>query len=467
MTADDPAWPGMSTSTTSWSEARSSANVPHARPVWLKPWASTTLRPGPAAPGPEPDVVVVAAPAAPAGSGTPVAPVTSTASASPWSGPGAGSDLTLVDIPDERTDGRGPDRGCAGVDGTTPADPGHPVPHSAPCRRPTRPRSWTSGSEEGSGWRWCARGRGRPPWPSPVPATRVSRCTCAWTSGRPGSRPWGRPGLGPSGLVVTTSGTAAAELHPAVVEADLSAVPLLVCTADRPPELLDVGAPQTITQSACTARRPVGRRPGGARCRTRPSWRSLAARARRRGDDRPRRSRSRPPQPAVPGSAGGRGPVAADPGRAEGAPWHRLDPGRAACPRPWCLEPAAGGRPSAGSSWPVPVVAIRPTWSPWPERSAGRYWPSPDRGCATADREWSRPPRPSSGPGPSPRPAPEIVLRLGESWASRVVGDWLSGRPPTGPPPCAVDRGVSGATRRGGGAPLTDGAAHGPVLPGA
>ncbi len=49
-------------------------------------------------------------------------------------------------------------------------------------------------------------------------------------------------------VIVVTSGTAAAELHPAVVEADLSAVPLVVCTADRPPELLGVGAPQTITQ---------------------------------------------------------------------------------------------------------------------------------------------------------------------------------------------------------------------------
>ncbi len=53
----------------------------------------------------------------------------------------------------------------------------------------------------------------------------------------------GRPAV-----VVVTSGTAAAELHAAVVEADLAHVPLLVCTADRPPELRDVGAPQTIDQ---------------------------------------------------------------------------------------------------------------------------------------------------------------------------------------------------------------------------
>ena len=49
--------------------------------------------------------------------------------------------------------------------------------------------------------------------------------------------------------VVVTSGTAAAELHPAVVEAHHAGVPLIVCTADRPPELHDVGAPQTIEQT--------------------------------------------------------------------------------------------------------------------------------------------------------------------------------------------------------------------------
>ena len=48
--------------------------------------------------------------------------------------------------------------------------------------------------------------------------------------------------------VVTTSGTAAANLHPAVVEASYAGVPLLVLTADRPPELRGSGANQTIDQ---------------------------------------------------------------------------------------------------------------------------------------------------------------------------------------------------------------------------
>src|SRR4051794_39812157 len=48
--------------------------------------------------------------------------------------------------------------------------------------------------------------------------------------------------------VTTTSGTAAANLMPAVVEAHEAAVPLIALTADRPPELREVGAGQAIDQ---------------------------------------------------------------------------------------------------------------------------------------------------------------------------------------------------------------------------
>src|SRR6185436_3564388 len=48
--------------------------------------------------------------------------------------------------------------------------------------------------------------------------------------------------------VITTSGTAAAELLPAAVEAHYSGVPLILITADRPARYRGTGAPQAIEQ---------------------------------------------------------------------------------------------------------------------------------------------------------------------------------------------------------------------------
>jgi 2-succinyl-5-enolpyruvyl-6-hydroxy-3-cyclohexene-1-carboxylate synthase len=48
--------------------------------------------------------------------------------------------------------------------------------------------------------------------------------------------------------LLCTSGTAAAELYPAIVEAYQQRIPLVICTADRPPELRGTGTNQTINQ---------------------------------------------------------------------------------------------------------------------------------------------------------------------------------------------------------------------------
>ncbi|MEX2627230.1 MAG: 2-succinyl-5-enolpyruvyl-6-hydroxy-3-cyclohexene-1-carboxylic-acid synthase [Ilumatobacteraceae bacterium] len=90
-------------------------------------------------------------------------------------------------------------------------------------------------------------------------------------------------GLGLDGVpavLVCTSGTAAANFHPAVVEAGLSDVPMLVVTADRPPELRGVGAPQTIDQIHLYGRSVRWfHDPGVPAAAAANSWRSLAARA--------------------------------------------------------------------------------------------------------------------------------------------------------------------------------------------
>jgi 2-succinyl-5-enolpyruvyl-6-hydroxy-3-cyclohexene-1-carboxylate synthase len=81
-------------------------------------------------------------------------------------------------------------------------------------------------------------------------------------------------------VVCTTSGTAAAELHPAVVEAHYAGVPLLVCTANRPPRLQSVSAPQVIDQRGLYGSAVRwSAAPGVPDWSGRTTWRSLASRA--------------------------------------------------------------------------------------------------------------------------------------------------------------------------------------------
>ncbi len=87
-------------------------------------------------------------------------------------------------------------------------------------------------------------------------------------------------GLGIDGvpaLLLCTSGTAAANFYPAVVEAGLSEVPMIVLTADRPEELRGVGAPQTIDQIDLYGNHVRwSRDPGVADDGERTLWRELA-----------------------------------------------------------------------------------------------------------------------------------------------------------------------------------------------
>jgi 2-succinyl-5-enolpyruvyl-6-hydroxy-3-cyclohexene-1-carboxylate synthase len=159
--------------------------------------------------------------------------------------------------------------------------------------------------------------------------------------------------------VLCTSGTAAANFHPAVIEADESGVPLLLLTADRPPELRGTGANQTIDQlqlygAAVRWFTDVGvpeARPG-----MNAYWRSLACRG----------------WAAASGAAGGfPGPVQvniplrdplvpgrADPGgRPPGPPGRRSAPGDGEPPRPGQLDDdqpgwveSLDGRPG-GAAW--------------------------------------------------------------------------------------------------------------------
>lgn len=81
--------------------------------------------------------------------------------------------------------------------------------------------------------------------------------------------------------VVCTSGTAAANLHPAVLEAHHAGIPLLAITADRPAELIGTGANQTVHQDSLfgPAVRAAPALAAPSDCAQHPQWRSVVDRA--------------------------------------------------------------------------------------------------------------------------------------------------------------------------------------------
>ncbi len=255
-----------------------------------------------------------------------------------------------------------------------------------------------------------------------------------WATGRPA-------------LVVTTSGTAAAELHASVVEADLSAVPLIACTADRPPERRDVGAPQTIDQWHLFGRSPRWfADPGVPDPAARSSWRSLAARAvaeARSGPRGPGPVHLNLPfrEPLLGDPTAGGGVV---PGRPGDAPWHQVgaapappDPGTvASLVGEGVVHPARRGLivAGAGCGHPAAVVALGVAlgWPVLAEPRSGLRRPEP--GVVAAADGIVR------AAGFAPAHQPEVVLRLGERWASAAVGSFLSAAVDRGATDIAVDR---------------------------
>ncbi len=235
-------------------------------------------------------------------------------------------------------------------------------------------------------------------------------------------------------VVVTTSGTAAAELHAAVVEADLGRVPLLVCTADRPPELRDVGAPQTIDQDRLFGGAPRWfADPGVPDEATRSAWRSLAARAvaeaagGRRGPGPVHLNLPfREPLLGEAGAAGG-----PPPGRPAGRPWHRVD-AAALLPDPSLVARLAGGEAfapgahgvvvaGAGCGEPDAVLGLAAALG-WPVLADARSGlrGAPEAVVATADSL-------VRAPAFAAAHRPAFVLRLGGPWASKPVGGFLAG----------------------------------------
>jgi len=225
-------------------------------------------------------------------------------------------------------------------------------------------------------------------------------------------------------ILLTTSGTAAVELHAAVVEAHHARVPLIVCTADRPPELRDVGAPQAIDQLHLYGRAVRWfADPGVPDEAARHAWRSLASRAVAEAEH----------------GALGPGPVhlnlafrepllgragSLPPARPAGGAWH--DVRHAKTPD---LDVVRDQLP--GSDRGVIVAGNAPALRGVVEALAAELsWPvlaDPRSGCRTAETHVvGAADALLRDEGFAAEMLPEVVIRCGDPWASKVLGGWLS-----------------------------------------
>ncbi|MGY1776515.1 2-succinyl-5-enolpyruvyl-6-hydroxy-3-cyclohexene-1-carboxylic-acid synthase [Geodermatophilus sp. SYSU D00804] len=194
--------------------------------------------------------------------------------------------------------------------------------------------------------------------------------------------------------VLTTSGTATAHLHAAVLEADVSGVPLLALTADRPPELRGTGANQTIEQpglygGAVRWAADVGVPEAGREAAQNRYWRSVVSRALLAatgvlsGDPGPVQLDLPFRDPLLPEEEPGplSGPWA---GRDGGAPWTAgASAPAAAAPiadGPRTLVVAGDGPDAAGRAWAAGAAAAG--WPVVAEPSGGAWTDGAVRGGA-------------------------------------------------------------------------------------
>ncbi|WP_232660623.1 2-succinyl-5-enolpyruvyl-6-hydroxy-3-cyclohexene-1-carboxylic-acid synthase [Pseudonocardia sp. TRM90224] len=172
--------------------------------------------------------------------------------------------------------------------------------------------------------------------------------------------------------VCTTSGTAVANLHPAVLEASYAGVPLIALTADRPPQMVGTGASQTIVQQGIfggAVRLAVNGAPGtaaeeNARLRSAVDRVVAAALGSTGGPPGPVHLNMPFAQPLVPDGVG-----SAPEGRADGGPWVEVARSTRTSP-PLPLDPEAptiviAGHGAPELDAPVPVIA-EPASTLWP-----------------------------------------------------------------------------------------------------